>query len=216
MPVEMSSLSDEEIREFSGDSTNIDTTLGTETPPEVPPTNIPKTDTNLITPETVVQNEIGGLELDEEEITSITTEAPTTDVPSLDYSKYYEMMVDKGIWSKVTDSDGKPLDTVELDEESFQELSLKQAEWKAEEELQKKEEEFGTQYNQLLDYVKNGGKVEDTSGQLWPGQAVLQAKQYEIRCKGCLLAVLVNMVQGLYLSTASLVTLSVLWEHLIC
>jgi PHD/YefM family antitoxin component YafN of YafNO toxin-antitoxin module len=161
MSVEISSLSEEDMKDFLGEPTEtLDTTLGTEaieTPTVPTPNTEPKTDTSLITPEIVKDKEIGGLEVDEEDF----EKEGGTDGISIDFSKYYEMMVDKGLWSKVTDNQGKPLDTIELNAEQFQELSFKQAEWKAEELLQSKEEEFGNQYNQLLEYVKNGGKVED-------------------------------------------------------
>ena len=161
MSVEISSLSEEDMKDFLGEPTEtLDTTLGTEaieTPTVPTPNTEPKTDTSLITPEIVKDKEIGGLEVDEEDF----EKEGGTDGISIDFSKYYEMMVDKGLWSKVTDNQGKPIDTIELNAEQFQELSFKQAEWKAEELLQSKEEEFGNQYNQLLEYVKNGGKVED-------------------------------------------------------
>lgn len=167
MSTTISNLSPEEIADFMGETpANIDTTLGTETPivtdtTEVPPTNIPKTDpvTPSSTEEPKRTGELPSLEQDLVDDEPKVDDIPVT--PTLDYSKYYEMMVENGLWSKVTDGEGKPLDTIELDAEQFQELSLKQAEWKAEELLQTKEEEFGTQYTQLLEYVKNGGKVED-------------------------------------------------------
>ena len=80
---------------------------------------------------------------------------------SINYTNYYKLLVDKGEWQEVTDSSGNPIDSSEIDAETFSELAIQQAQWKADSVLMEREQEFGSQYQELVNYMKNGGKVED-------------------------------------------------------
>jgi hypothetical protein len=78
----------------------------------------------------------------------------------IDRTQYYKLLVESGEWYPVTDDTGKPLEDIELDDETFQELAIKQAQWKADEVLQEREQELGEQYKSFVEFMKNGGKVE--------------------------------------------------------
>lgn len=79
---------------------------------------------------------------------------------SIDYNAYYDSLVKEGLWKEVNLKDDAGVER-QLSAEDFQTLSLKQAEWKAEDVLSEREAEFGTQYKELTEHLKNGGKVED-------------------------------------------------------
>lgn len=102
-------------------------------------------------------------EVEEEEEEDITptynSKKATSD--SINYTNYYKLLVEKGEWQEVTDANGNPIDSSEIDAETFSELAIQQAQWKADNVLMEREQEFGSQYQELVNYMKNGGRVED-------------------------------------------------------
>lgn len=96
----------------------------------------------------------------EEDITpTYSSKKATSD--SINYTNYYKLLVEKGEWQEVTDANGNPIDSSEIDAETFSELAIQQAQWKADNVLIEREQEFGSQYQELVNYMKNGGRVED-------------------------------------------------------
>ena len=99
-------------------------------------------------------------EEEEEDITpTYSSKKATSD--SINYTNYYKLLVEKGEWQEVTDANGNPIDSSEIDAETFSELAIQQAQWKADNVLMEREQEFGSQYQELVNYMKNGGRVED-------------------------------------------------------
>jgi biotin operon repressor len=99
-------------------------------------------------------------EEEEEDITpTYSSKKATSD--SINYTNYYKLLVEKGEWQEVTDANGNPIDSSEIDAETFSELAIQQAQWKADNVLMEREQEFGSQYHELVNYMKNGGRVED-------------------------------------------------------
>ncbi len=80
---------------------------------------------------------------------------------SIDYSAVYKKLVKEGKWFPLADKEGNPIEEVELDENSFEELVSNQNEWKYQEYVAEKEQENGELYVQFSKYIKDGGKVEE-------------------------------------------------------
>lgn len=172
---DLAPLSDEEIAALSGGeisetpgSTSVDTTQeAKQVDSKTETTVIPKTNITGEAP-TMTDEEIAVLTKTSEEETDTNTEtkskkeeASTKEEGILDRSQYYKLLVQSGEWSPIADADGNPIEDLELDDEGFQELAIKQAQWKAEEVIQEREREFGDQYKSFVEFMKNGGKVED-------------------------------------------------------
>lgn len=171
----ITSISEEEINALSmgEDLSATPGAVSTETQVE----NTETTATNPLSPTTqsipdVSEEEIAVLlkgedsTEDTENVQGTTTqktekEKPSTEESKIDRTQYYKFLVESGEWYPVTDDTGKPLEDIELDDESFQELAIKQAQWKADEVLQEREQELGEQYKSFVEFMKNGGKVED-------------------------------------------------------
>jgi hypothetical protein len=101
------------------------------------------------------------LEEEEEENDTPTYSSKKATSDSINYTNYYKLLVEKGEWQEVTDANGNPIDSSEIDAETFSELAIQQAQWKADNVLMEREQEFGSQYQELVNYMKNGGRVED-------------------------------------------------------
>lgn len=101
------------------------------------------------------------VEEEEEENDTPTYSSKKANSDSINYTNYYKLLVEKGEWQEVTDANGNPLDSSEIDAETFSELAIQQAQWKADTVLMEREQEFGSQYQELVNYMRNGGKVED-------------------------------------------------------
>lgn len=101
------------------------------------------------------------VEEEEEENDTPTYSSKKANSDSINYTNYYKLLVEKGEWQEVTDTNGNPLDSSEIDAETFSELAIQQAQWKADTVLMEREQEFGSQYQELVNYMRNGGKVED-------------------------------------------------------
>ena len=101
------------------------------------------------------------VEEEEEENDTSTYSSKKANSDSINYTNYYKLLVEKGEWQEVTDTNGNPLDSSEIDAETFSELAIQQAQWKADTVLMEREQEFGSQYQELVNYMRNGGKVED-------------------------------------------------------
>jgi len=173
---QVASLSDDEIQALSGESLDNAPGATTETTETVENT---KTETTVIPNQTLIPGEIPSMT--EEELSVLGAEPTTTEdaqedsgkskdnkpttentkSTGLDRTQYYKMLVESGEWFSVEDEKGQPIEDLELDDESFQELAIKQAQWKAESVLQQKEEELGEQYKSFYEFIKNGGRVED-------------------------------------------------------
>lgn len=101
------------------------------------------------------------VEEEEEENDTPAYSSKKANSDSINYTNYYKLLVEKGEWQEVTDANGNPLDSSEIDAETFSELAIQQAQWKADTVLMEREQEFGSQYQELVNYMRNGGKVED-------------------------------------------------------
>jgi len=101
------------------------------------------------------------VEEEEEENDTPTYSSKKANSDSINYTNYYKLLVEKGEWQEVTDANGNPIDSSEIDAETFSELAIQQAQWKADNVLIEREQEFGSQYQELVNYMKNGGRVED-------------------------------------------------------
>ena len=164
---EIAALSGGELQETPGSTSSVESKKETK---EVDT----KTETTVI-PKTLIHGEAPVMT--DEEIAVLTkasgetttgetdplkkTPETTKEESILDRSQYYKLLVASGEWSPIADEEGKPIEDLELDDESFQELAIKQAQWKAEEVIQEREREFGDQYKSFVEFMKNGGKVED-------------------------------------------------------
>jgi len=162
---DLSPMSDEDIAALTGESTENSNNKPTVDPSSTE-TKVEKTETTVIPK--LAQGEIPMMS--EEDITALQEFPEESDskkektdkfTKGLDRSQYYKMLVESGEWFPVTDVEGKPVEDLELDDESFQELAIKQAQWKADEILQEREEQLGEQYKEFVEFMKNGGKVED-------------------------------------------------------
>lgn len=74
----------------------------------------------------------------------------------VDYKGLTEYLVESGIWK---DFEGR--EELEFNSETFQNLWKAQAENSAKEYIQEEKSQFGQAANQLLDYLKDGGTIED-------------------------------------------------------
>lgn len=179
MSFNISSLSEDELKEFdkpedaSPGSVQLDETPENTEENNSEPINlsankaVPTTEVGVYEPEpgdAEEQEEEQDNELSEDEDSEergTQTSKKGSSEKQLDYTAYYKLLVSKGEWIEVTDDKGNPLDDIELDDETFQELAIKQAEWKADLILKERESEYGTQYQELVQYLKNGGRLED-------------------------------------------------------
>jgi hypothetical protein len=88
------------------------------------------------------------------------SKAKAEEVDSIDYNNYYKLLVNKGVWTEV-ELQNEEGEEVQLDEESFNVLAERQAEWKAQAILEEREAQFGKQYKELVEHLSRGGRVED-------------------------------------------------------
>jgi len=79
----------------------------------------------------------------------------------INFDAVYQKYVKKGLWVPVTDEDGNEV-KIE-DESTFEKLMDWQVQNAAELALKEREQEFGEQYQILVNHLKNGGKIEDLS-----------------------------------------------------
>ena len=134
----------------------------------------PNQDKPITTPVSTEKPEVGAMSLEDyldedgnQIIEKTEEEEEEEDTPrknnsnSINYTNYYKLLVDKGEWQEVTDANGNPIDSSDIDAETFSELAIQQAQWKADSVLMEREQEFGSQYHELVNYMKNGGRVED-------------------------------------------------------
>jgi hypothetical protein len=98
---------------------------------------------------------------DKKEVSKKSTEekSKSKEKLALDYNAVYQNYVKKGSWVPVTDEDGNEVEIA--DEETFVKLMDWQVKNAAENALKEREEEFGQQYQTLVNHLKNGGRIED-------------------------------------------------------
>lgn len=163
-------ISDEEMDALVGGTTLTDApgtveNSSTPTPPEKKETKTETTVSPQSTPKTFDELEIEDLVEDEPVVENSESDPkdidPSKEEPSINRNEYYKLLVAKGEWFPLVDDKGEEIKDITLNDEEFQELAIKQANWKAEEILKQREEEFGDQYSTFVEFMKNGGKVED-------------------------------------------------------
>jgi Fe-S-cluster formation regulator IscX/YfhJ len=161
----VSSMTDEELESLSnpdftapGATKDNEEEKPNQDKPITTPVSTEKPEVGVMTPEDYLDEEGNPIieKIEEEEDTPIKSNSN-----SINYTNYYKLLVDKGEWQEVTDANGNPIDSSEIDAETFSELAIQQAQWKADSVLMEREQEFGSQYHELVNYMKNGGKVED-------------------------------------------------------
>jgi biotin operon repressor len=164
----VSSMTDEELQSLSnpdftapGATKDNEEEKPNQDKPITTPASTEKPEVGVMTPEDYLDEKGNPI------IEKIEEEEEDDDSPkknnsnSINYTNYYKLLVDKGEWQEVTDANGNPIDSSEIDAETFSELAIQQAQWKADSVLMEREQEFGSQYHELVNYMKNGGKVED-------------------------------------------------------
>lgn len=83
-------------------------------------------------------------------------EAPQSVEEAANFNELAKYLIDKGAWEDFEDSD-----KMELNAESFAALSEAQAEQKAQAKLIEKTESLGSTANELIDFLKNKGNLDD-------------------------------------------------------
>lgn len=80
---------------------------------------------------------------------------------NIDYTEFFKNkakgLIDSGVWYDLEDGE---FDKIEWSEDSYMNLAIQQAEWKAEDTYNEKKERLGP-YKILLEHVENGGNPED-------------------------------------------------------